>query len=264
MKKIKKYICIMLMLILTMVIANPVQASEISTKITTKKVKIKKASKKTYTKKLPAQRKKSSKITRTTTSTIKKDTVVVTQVTEKYTKNSNIKMVKTIVTTTVTTAISPILTDEPVSIASAAPLMDNRVITAYQQLGFTIKLDPTANYSGYFSAKDRSITLRRNDDTIYHELGHFLGFIAGNIDKSTDFVAIYNKEKGLYTGTNKAYVTQNSSEYFAESVKDYVKNQDVLKNARPLTYNAIKDALNKITESQIAKIKLIYGPVWKI
>ena len=62
------------------------------------------------------------------------------------------------------------------------------------------------------------------------------------------------------TSFNKAYVTQNSSEYFAESVKDFILNNNALKNARPQTYAAVESALNQITDAQIAKIEKIYGP----
>ena len=41
---------------------------------------------------------------------------------------------------------------------------------------------------------------------------------------------------------NKAYVTQNASEYFAESVKDYILNNAALKSTRPQTYAAVQNA----------------------
>ena len=61
---------------------------------------------------------------------------------------------------------------------------------------------------------------------------------------------------------NKAYVTQNASEYFAESVKDYILNNASLKSSRPQTYAAVQNALNQITDAQIAKIQKIYGAFW--
>lgn len=99
--------------------------------------------------------------------------------------------------------------------------------------------------------------------SVYHELGHFLAFIAGNVDKTSGFQSIYTAEKEKVTSFNKAYVTQNSSEYFAESVKDFILNNNALKNARPQTYAAVESALNQITDAQIAKIEKIYGPFWK-
>ena len=96
-----------------------------------------------------------------------------------------------------------------------------------------------------------------------HELGHFVAFISGNTDQTAEFKAIFAQEKTLYTAFNKAYVTQNSAEYFAESFKDYTLNNSKLKSTRPKTYAAIKSALSKLTSAQIAKIQKIYGPLWK-
>ncbi len=70
------------------------------------------------------------------------------------------------------------------NVASVAGKMDNHVIAAYQQLGFKLVVDPSVNYSGYFDARSRSITMKQIDDSVYHELGHFLAFIAGNADKT--------------------------------------------------------------------------------
>ncbi len=49
---------------------------------------------------------------------------------------------------------------------------------------------------------------------------------------------------------------------FAESVKDYILNNASLKSSRPQTYAAVQNALNQITDAQIAKIQKIYGAFW--
>ena len=105
--------------------------------------------------------------------------------------------------------------------------------------------------------------MKKEDETIYHELGHFLAFISGNTDTTAAFQAVYNKEKSKYTGTNKSYVIQNSSEYFAESVKDYTLTASSLKSARPQTYSAVQAALKKVTTAQIKKLQVVYAAVWK-
>ena len=61
---------------------------------------------------------------------------------------------------------------------------------------------------------------------------------------------------------NKAYVLQNSSEYFAESFKNYTLDPNTLRAERPLTYSAIESALNNVTDAQVAKIKAVYRAVW--
>ena len=87
--------------------------------------------------------------------------------------------------------------------------------------GFELIIDSSVSYSGYFNARTQSIRLKFEDDTIYHEMGHFLAFIAGNADTKDSFKAIYAAEKDKVTGANKNYVTQDSSEYFAESPVRY-------------------------------------------
>ena len=151
-----------------------------------------------------------------------------------------------------------------VSVTAVAGKMDSRVISAFQRLGFKVYVDPSVNYSGYFDARSRSITMKETSDATYHELGHFLAFIAGNVDKSSSFQAVYNAEKANVTSFNKAYVTQNASEYFAESVRDYILNNASLKSSRPQTYAAVQTALNQITDAQITKIEKIYGPFMEI
>ena len=251
------------------------------TKTTKKTVKLKKASKKSYTKKLKTTTKvsNSSKTSGNTTVATKK--TVVTKATEKYTKKSKKKLVTSKVTTTVQTTTTQQVTVTNVAAAnttssgttanktkyeanvtSVAGKMDSRVLSAFQKLGFKLVVDPSVNYSGYFEARSRSITMKQIDDSVYHELGHFLAFIAGNADRTSSFQSIYAAEKSKVTAFNKAYVTQNASEYFAESVKDYILNNAALKSTRPQTYAAVQNALNQITDAQIAKIQKIYGPYW--
>ena len=266
-----------------------------STKTIRKTVKLKKASKKSYTKKLKTKTKVTNKTNKAGNTTVDTKTTVVTKATAKYTKKSKKKVVTSKITTTVQTtttqqvsianetAVSTTSSGTSVAqataaasssqnqskyeanvanVASVAGKMDNRVIAAYQQLGFKLVVDPSVNYSGYFDARSRSITMKQIDDSVYHELGHFLAFIAGNVDKTASFQSIFAAEKANVTAFNKAYVTQNASEYFAESVKDYILNNASLKSTRPQTYAAVQNALNQITDAQIAKIQKIYGAFW--
>ena len=137
------------------------------------------------------------------------------------------------------------------------------MLKAYKKLGFTVTIDPSVNYGGCFNAHSRSIILRFENETIYHELGHFLAFVAGNVDRSSDFAAIYNSEKSKFTGINRSYATQNASEYFAESYHDYILQPTETKKKLPKTCSAISDAVKKVTPARIARVKEIYGPFWK-
>lgn len=259
---------------------KPVVKTTTSKKTTTKKVKMKKAAAKTYTKELPATSTTSKKTAQTSSASVVTKTTVVKKIEEKYTKKSKVKVVTTVATTTVTTTttakagastgVNSATTVNnnsgvtgTVEVGQLAPKEDSRVLTAYRTLGFKVNVDPSVSYSGYFNARNRQITLKKANETIYHELGHFIAFIAGNVDTTSEFKTIYNQEKSLYTAYNKAYVTQNSSEYFAESAKEYVLNPGALKAARPKTYEAVRSAIESITDERIAKIQKYYGAIWK-
>ena len=259
---------------------KPVVKTTTSKKTTTKKVKMKKAAAKTYTKELPATSTTSQKTAQTSSASVVTKTTVVKKIEEKYTKKSKVKVVTTVATTTVTTTttakagastgVNSATTVNnnsgvtgTVEVGQLAPKEDSRVLTAYRTLGFKVNVDPSVSYSGYFNARNRQITLKKANETIYHELGHFIAFIAGNVDTTSEFKTIYNQEKSLYTAYNKAYVTQNSSEYFAESAKEYVLNPGALKAARPKTYEAVRSAVESITDERIAKIQKYYGAIWK-
>ena len=254
-----------------------------STKTSKKTVRLKKAAKKTYTKKLPTQTKKSIKTTKkNSTTTVKTEKTVKTATTEKYTKKSKKKVVTTTVVQQIAGASNEDTTATGTSssstagtgtsgtkkytvsnVASIAPKMDSRVLNAYTKMGFSVIVDPSVSYAGHFVAKSRTITLQEADNTIYHELGHFLAFIAGNVDQSSDFVSVYNSEKTKYTGDNKIYAVQSASEFFAECVRDYCINPSRLQSTCPKTYKAIESALSKVTDARINMIMKVYAPVWK-
>lgn len=261
-------------------------------KKTVKKNKLKQKAKKTTKK---TTRKTSKKKTQKESSTqkIQTDTTVLTTVQSATKKNSKIQTVTTTVQTTVktTTTNKPKMTKTAaktttkaaasskatqtsaaanktaqvynVAIRNVAPKAHSNVLSAYELLGFTTEVNSTVAYSGYFGVKEHKIILQQSGgNTAYHELGHFVGWIAGNLDTKSEFVAIYNAEKGKMTGSNTAYLTKNSSEYFAESYKDYVLNPSGLKSSRPQTYSYIEKAVNKVTTARAATIKTAYDKAY--
>lgn len=254
-------------------LAAPKVTTSTKTKKKTKKIKLKKASKKTYKKKGKSTTKKTTKRSKSGSSSTTTVTVVATNIMNQYQKGSKINKQ---VTTTKTTVTKTVMSEQTealqlqmasgsgnVSVSTLAPLVDSRVANAYNTLGFTIKMNGTVSYSGLFDARSRSITLKRADSTIYHELGHFLAFIAGNYDMSAEFKNIYNREKSKYTAFNKAYVLSNSSEYFAESFKNYTLEPAQLQATRPETYRAMQTALSRVTDSQVSRIWSVYKAVWQ-
>ena len=152
------------------------------------------------------------------------------------------------------------------SVRSLASAADESVLHAFEYLGFKLEQKSSASYSGYFTVKERRIYLKNLTGTVvYHELGHFLAWISGSRDKTAEFKAIYEKEKSKMTSANRVYNTQNSSEYFAESYREFCINPDGLKKQRPQTYNAIKAAVNYLnskSDAYLANIKQAYEEIY--
>jgi hypothetical protein len=245
-----------------------------STKVTkkTKKTKLKKAAIKTYTKKGKTTNKKSKSTSNVGSISTTTETSVSTSAVDKYKKGSKTKTTvtttKTTITKTIVTAQSSVTNDISVSSATPnvneiAPKVDSRVSNAFNTLGFKIMINSGVTYDGLFDARTRSITLKQSTTTVYHELGHFVAFLAGNLDKTAGFMQVYNAEKDLYTEYNKAYVLTSSSEYFAESFKNYTENPAALQASRPQTYAMIESALSMITDARLSMIQTAYASVWQ-
>ena len=207
--------------------------------------------------------KKNSKV-KTVTTTV--ETTVKTTTTNKPKRSSSevVASANTATANTVASAAQSTSSDEMqivsnVTVRSMAPRADANVLNAFENLEFKIEINPTSSYSGYFSVKAHNIILKKSSgDTIYHELGHFVGWLAGNVDTSSEFVAIYNKEKSALQSANYQYLTKSSAEYFAESYKDYVLSPQNLQSSRPQTYEFIKNAVSRITDARVTNIKSAY------
>lgn len=272
-------------------LAAPKVTKSTKTKKKVKKIKMKKASKKTYKKAGKTVTKKKKKVKSSKKNVTTTETLTATNVTNAYKKGSKIDTQVTTVKTTVTKTVAPTGTaaattaaatgtatttatkatttgtasaaqNGEIAITQIAPLVSGNVTSAFQKLGFKIVINSGVSYSGLCDARTRTVTLKRADNTVYHELGHFVAFVAGNIDTSSAFQSIYNREKSLYTDYNKAYVLSSSSEYFAESYKNYILNPTQLKNSRPETYAAIETALSRVTDAQASRILSVYGALW--
>ena len=251
-------------------LASPKVTKSTKTTKSTKKISLKSAASKTYAQKGKTTTKKKTTKTKSAKKTVTTETVTVTSITNNYKKgskiNTQVTTVKTTVTkTTVTNTAAPVttpVTDGTVAVTQIAPAADKRVLNAFQKLGFQVVIQSNVPYSGLCDAETRTITLKQADETVYHELGHFLAFVAGNIDTSAAFQQIFQNEKSKYTAYDKGYVLQNSAEYFAQSFWDYTKNPAALKASRPQTYAAIQQALSRVTDAQVANLLRVYRAVW--
>lgn len=251
-------------------LASPKVTKSTKTTKSTKKISLKSAASKTYAQKGKTTTKKKTTKTKSAKKTVTTETVTVTSITNNYKKgskiNTQVTTVKTTVTkTTVTNTAEPVttpVTNGTVAVTQIAPAADKRVLNAFQKLGFQVIIQSGVPYSGLCDAETRTITLKQADETVYHELGHFLAFVAGNIDTSAAFQQIFQNEKSKYTAYDKGYVLQNSAEYFAQSFRDYTKNPAALKASRPQTYAAIQQALSRVTDAQVANLLRVYRAVW--
>lgn len=152
-------------------------------------------------------------------------------------------------------------------IRKKAPLADSGVLNAFDKLGFKYAYDPSiTGFTGKFSASEHRIIVKREeDDCIYHELGHFVAWTAGNVDWKQEWKAIYDKEKDKVTFFNKGYVTKNPQEYFADAYKDYVMHRSLLSSTRPETYRYVKAAVAKVnamTSVDFEKMHKTYDSLW--
>lgn len=244
-----------------------------STKKSTKVVKLKRKAKAKTTKKVKTK-KNTKKYTEDNYNVIKVTTVKTTTVTKFAAKK---KTIKTTVKTTVKTTknarsanqdlenASGELHEEAsddegdISIDSMSGTVSPMIVKAFKELNFKIVMNSNAKYAGLFDARNQQVILKvANKGYLLHELGHFVSFVTGLKDSTPEFISIYKKEAGNYSGSNKAYVTKNNSEYFAESVRDYYSSPSALKSSRPETYNYVKDCISQITDERIDYVNSVY------
>ena len=251
------------------------------------KVSVKKSTK-TTTKKKTSKKKSTKK-----TATVQTVTETTVQTTEKTStkKKSKVQTIRTTVVTTVKTTTQTFGTTTTTTTNNAASVgastavsssgfaiskfsdikghVDSKVYDAFVNLGFEFKINSALATTGVFSTKNHNIQLKRGQSSyLLHELGHFVSALKGRngkkIDQSSEFTRIYNEEKSAYAGNNKAYVTQDAAEYFAESFRDYTENPSALKSQRPETYSYISKMVSSLSSSDVKAFRNAYGWYWSI
>ena len=213
--------------------------------------------------------------------TVIETTVQTTQKTSTK-KKSKVKTIKTTVVTTVKTTETNLgittskssneASDNTADATSGFAIndfsdikghVDSRVYNAFVNLGFGFKVNSKLSTTGVFSVRNHNIQLKRGQSSyLLHELGHFVAALKGRADQTSEFKKIYNTEKNAYVGNNKAYVTQDAGEYFAESFRDYTENVSALKSQRPQTYNYINGLVNSISDKDVSDFYNAYGWYW--
>ena len=136
--------------------------------------------------------------------------------------------------------------DYSTDIRKQAPYADPALWNAFERLGFQLSFDSKLDCNGIFRPGKQSIILKYPGPTIYHELGHFLAFLAVSADYSDEWNRIYKEEKRYVTCSNRDYVAKDAQEYFAESYSDFVLNKLSLQKSRPKTAAYIQQCLDEI------------------
>ena len=242
---------------------------KVTTKKTTKKsTRIQKLKKKASRSKITTRR--TTKRRTTTSQNHSRRKVVNTKVVKtqkdydkKGSKKRTIKTVVQTTTKTTTVELSQMSGVSGTTLRTLGSQADGKILNAFEDLKFKMVIDKNAEATGVFSVKSHKIALQSaRSSVLLHELGHFANFIAGDKVGTSEWKSIYNAEKDKYDGYNKAYATQNASEYFAESVKDYMLNGAALSSQRPNTYKAIQSALNTVTTARADAILKAYSSIW--
>ena len=264
--------------------AAPTVEKKVTGSTSTRKVVLSKAAERTCTRNLPEKTSTTTESTTTSDSRIRTATTVEVKTTEKYTRGSRKKVVKTRTRTTViTTTFRKASTGKQgggmaaggcaslgnpsvryFSVYSLAPGMKSHILNAFDSLGFQVVVDPSlAQGEGGFAARKRTITLAREDsEEIYHELGHFLAFVAGNADDTSGFRSVFQKEKASFRGSRRGVACTDASEFFAECTREYILHPTELLTSCPRAYEAVEAAIGKVTIAQVAKISKTYARVW--
>lgn len=247
---------------------KPIKAAQSSWSFQTKTVKTTRTEKTKKTR-MPKKSKRTRRTCLKKTSTVwqtrinkqtkvRQKTILKKATVTAYRKDSQTKAITTSTKKTVTSYVYRKNPQKLPSLKDVAPRADASLLEAFASLGYRLQVDPSYSFWGHIDAASRTLKLKKADDTVYHELGHFLAFLSGNADQTTRFQGIYRKEKDRYKGYDKSYVLQNSQEYFAQSYKEYVLNQSKLMRERPRTYQAIQKALMGITEDRLRRLQAFY------
>ncbi len=105
--------------------------------------------------------------------------------------------------------------------------------------------NPDDRYVGLFDS-DYGITVRdTNPDTTYHEFGHFLALLAGDVYSSPELKEAFEQEKDKPNFGNPDYGKTKPNEYFACSYANYILRPKQLKKATPKTYAFVEKTLEK-------------------
>ena len=188
-------------------------------------------------------------------------TEVVT-VTDSFVKGRATKVRKT--TTTTTKTFTSLSFDEAVT-KKLIGLIDYRLKRAWEQLGFSIKVD-----AGY----GRSIALLSAEKAIYvgpyacfedilYCMGHFSSFVCGNLHTTSGWRTIWNAEKGQIQGAYQSRALLSPEEMYCVSFYNLCRKPSSLRRSAPRAYAYVQSAPEKLTKTRLSQLARAYARLKK-
>lgn len=105
--------------------------------------------------------------------------------------------------------------------------------------GFTDNLD----VGGQIDYNNKIISIKVNN-TVLHEVGHYVDYKCGRISDTEEFRKVFDSEK--YNIHETEYNISSNREYFAESFKNYILYENKVKHRTPKTYEYILKCLEEV------------------
>ena len=105
--------------------------------------------------------------------------------------------------------------------------------------------DPGWNYHGvtfintHGQSKHIYTSVKGGRNVFIHEIGHVYDYYRALCSRGSRFTAIYEAEKGIFTGL----YASSSNEFFAEAFRMYITEPSNLAKRAPQTYNYMKDLI---------------------
>lgn len=137
-----------------------------------------------------------------------------------------------------------------IMIQSISKNIPENVVSQFYNDGYKVVVDMACKSSGLFSSKDKQVTLRDSDNWEYvlsHEIGHYLAYVTGGTDNTDEWISIYQKEAGKYSGENPSYAVSTNKEFFASCYAEFILNNANLKATQPETYKYISEVYNSFS-----------------
>lgn len=136
-----------------------------------------------------------------------------------------------------------------------APKLPNWLVKEFHDRNLKFIIDPELKaYSDYPNLKNyngfhditRGIDIRYPDkEIIYHEFGHFLANVDGDVYSNSEWINIFKLEKKKCKTGQYTYGIKSPVEYFATNYVNYVLEPKKFKKECPKTYTYIKKVIDR-------------------